>query len=390
VNHCAGALAAIAACVAVAPVRAQVTLREGVSLRGLEAAAVRDSNDPATLYDLALGYWSKKRWDDAERVLNAAIAIEPRNAPALLALAHLPYARRPRLWDEVERGEVPAEWQPALVRGDRLSRLAFLIDPLVDLQIVGAVAPEESSLLRGGAAASPERTIAVGLANFRNGRYDQAYAWFDRLARLLGGEQDPSRIPDLVFWYRGLSAAHLNDIPAAIHDFEQLHAMEDSLDAPGATVDPALAIYVLGVLQQRAGRLDEAVASYRQTLARDLGVWMAHVRLARIHDDRGEWGEAIRERRLAVAADPDDPSLELDLGITLSRAGRPDEALESLARARMGLPRNFRVPYFQGLVALQLARPADAREAFQRFLALVPSHYADEIAEVRGRLRDLP
>ena len=381
----------LAALLVVAPrAGAQVTLREGVTLRSLEAAAARDSNDTAALYDLALGYWSKRRWDDVERTLTTVLAIEPRNADAMLALAQLPYARRSRLWQEIERGEVPGEWQPALIRSDRLTRRAFFIDPLVDLKIVGAVAPEPSSLLHGGTGATPERTVAVGLANFRTGRYDQAYAWLDRLARLLGGDADPSRIPPLIIYYRGLSAAHLNDIPAAIADFERLYALRDSLAIAGSLVDPVLAVYVLGVLQQRAGQLDLAVGSFREALGLDLGLWMAHVRLARIHDERGEWAEAIGERQLAIASDPDDPSLLLDLGVTLLHAGRPADAAEPLARAAVGLPRNFRVPYFQGLVATELGRPAEARAAFGRFLALVPSRYRTEIDEVRGRLRALP
>ncbi len=368
---------------------AQVHLREGVTVRSLELAAARDSNDPVALYDLALGYWSKKRWDDVERTLGQTLAIEPRNAPALLALAHLPFGRRPRLWAEQDRGNVPPEWQPALIEWDRLSRRAFFIDPLVDLQIVGAVAPKNTLLGHGGGDATPEQYAVVGLINFRNAQYDQAFAWFDRLARVLGGEVDPSRIPDVVLWYRGLAAAHLNDIPAALRDFQRLYAIADSLDAPGQFVDPVLATYVYGYLLQRSGRSEEAAEIYRGVLARDLGLWMAHVQLARIYDERAEWVDAIRERRLALSADPEDPSLLLDLAITLSRAGRPEEAEPVLAQARSGLPRNFRVPYFQGVVALQLDRPGAAREAFERFLTLVPSRYTDEIAEVRGRLRAL-
>lgn len=391
-------LLALLAGLPLTPLAAQVVLRDGVTVRSLEAAVARDSNDVVALYDLALGYWSKRRWDDVERTLNAALSIEPRNAQALLALAHVPYARRPRLWDEVEQGEVPPEWQPALIRGDRLSLLAFMIDPLVDLQIVGAVAPKESSLLRGETDASPERHIAVAIAYFRYGRYDQAFGWLDRLVRNLGGDRDPTRVPDLAFWYRGISAAHLNDLPAAIRDFEVLRAMTDSQVALGS-VDHTVAGYVLGVFQERAGHLDEAVALYQEALGRDLGLWMAHVRLAKIHDDRQEWGEASRERRLAISSHPENAgrladaevaSLFLDLGITLSHAGRPEDAVEPLARAQAGLPRNFRVPYWQGLVALQRSRPAEAREAFGRFLSLVPSRYAAEIAEVRGRLRELP
>lgn len=372
------------------PLAAQVRLRPGVTLRGLELTAARDSNDPSALYELALGYWSKKRWDDVERTLTAALAIEPRNAPALMALAHLPFARRPRLWDEEDAGNVPPEWQPALIKRDRLVRLAFLIDPLVDLQIVGAIAPDESSLLHSGSGATLAQTASVGLATFRNGQYDQAYAWFDRFARLLGEGTDSARVPGFVYYYRGLAAAHLNDFPTALRDFRILHGIKEGDDIGTFGTDPVLDTYVLAWIEAHQGDLEMAVTLYQEALSHDLGLWMAHVQLARIHDDRGEWALAIRERRLAADADPDDPSLLLDLGITLSRAGRPAEADTALAEARVGLPRNYRVPYFQGIVALQMERRQAARDAFQRFLALVPSRYTGQIAEVRSRLDSLP
>jgi tetratricopeptide (TPR) repeat protein len=369
---------------------AQVRLKDGVTLRMLEQAAARDSNDPEALYALALGYWSKRRWNDAEGALRSTLAIEPRNARALLALAHLPYARRPRLWQEEERGEVPPEWQPALIQRDRLTRLAILIDPLVDLQIVGAVAPDPGSLIQGSGDASIEGTALVGQANFQDARYDQAYAWFSRFAQRLGEDVDSSRVPDFVLWFRGLAAAHLNDFPTAIRDFKSLHARGEEAGNGVLSTDPVVVTYVLAWLEHHTGQLEEAQALYQQSLTRDLGMWMAHVQLAGLHEERMEWIDAIRERRLAIDADPEDPSLVLDLGITLYRAGRFTEAAPVLLQAREGLPRNFRVPYFEGYVARELQRGAEAREAFQRFLALVPSRYSGEIAEVRGRLHELP
>jgi Tfp pilus assembly protein PilF len=341
-------------------------------------------------YDLAMGYWSRSRWDDAERTLGVALAIEPRNAQALLALAHLPYARRPKLWDEEERGEVPPEWLPALVQRDRYVRLAFLMDPMVDLTIVGAVAPDESSLLRGGREATEVQTAMVGLTTFRHAQYDQAYAWLDRFARLLGEGTERDRVPAFVYLYRGLAAAHLNDLPAAIRDFRRLHALRPEEGSSLLDTDGPLNTYILAWLVHRGGDAVEATTLYREALASDLSLWMAHVQLARIHDEREEWVDAIRERRLALEANPEDGSLLLDLAITLSKAGRPGEAEEVLRLARAELPRNYRVPYFQGLVWLQLNRPAEARMAFQTFLALVPSRYAAEIAEVRGHLSTLP
>jgi tetratricopeptide (TPR) repeat protein len=368
----------------------QVRLPRGVTVRSLEAAAVRDSNDPVVQYDLAMGYWSRARWDDAERTLGVALAIEPRNAQALLALAHLPYARRPKLWEEEERGEVPPEWLPALVQRDRYVRLAFLMDPMVDLTIVGAVAPDEESLLRGGREATELRTAMVGLTTFRHAQYDQAYAWLDKFARLLGEGTERDRVPAFIYLYRGLAAAHLNDLPSAIRDFRRLHALRTADEPSMLDTDPPLNTYILAWLVHRAGDPVEAAALYREALASDLSIWMAHVQLARIHDEREEWIDAIRERRLALEANPEDGSLLLDLAITLSKAGRPAEAEEVLRAARAELPRNFRVPYFQGLVELQLNRPAEAKVAFQTFLAMVPSRYAAEIAEVRGHLNTLP
>jgi tetratricopeptide (TPR) repeat protein len=182
----------------------------------------------------------------------------------------------------------------------------------------------------------------------------------------------------------------LNDLPAAIRDFRRLHAMADSPAAAEGLVDPVLATYVLGFLLQRAGNYDEAITCYEQALTEDLGLWMAHVQLARIHEARSEWVDAIRERNQALEAEPDEASLLLDLGITLALAGRSQEALPVLERAGAKLPHNFRVLYFEGIAALQLDRPADARRAFERVLTLVPSRNVAEIAEVRGRLAQLP
>jgi tetratricopeptide (TPR) repeat protein len=234
------------------------------------------------------------------------------------------------------------------------------------------------------------QTASVGLATFRNGQYDQAYAWFDRFARLLGEGADSAQVPGFVLHYRGLAAAHLNDYPSALRDFTTLHRVRDGDEIGNFGIDPVLDTYILAWLEEHVGALDQAIALYQEALARDLGLWMAHVQLARIYDERGAWVDALRERQLAVEADPEDASLLLDLGITQFKAGRLEEAAATLRQAAVGLPRNFRVAYFEGIVAVQLARPAEARSAFQRFLALVPSRYGEQIEEVRGRLRDLP
>src|SRR5207244_12589653 len=83
------------------------------SLPDLEAVARKDSNDAQALYNVALGYWSKKRYDDAERALRLAVTIEPRFAAGWLALGGLRYGRRPKLREQGSNGKVRDECKPA-------------------------------------------------------------------------------------------------------------------------------------------------------------------------------------------------------------------------------------------------------------------------------------
>src|SRR6185503_18910932 len=92
-----------------------------VKLEELERRAKADSNDPAAHFNVALAYWNAKRWDDVDRSLRTAITIDPRFAPAYMALHYLPYARRNRLWDEVAERRVPDDWQKTLEESESRS-----------------------------------------------------------------------------------------------------------------------------------------------------------------------------------------------------------------------------------------------------------------------------
>src|SRR5437867_9073676 len=73
----------------------------------LERRAAQDSCDAVTQYQLGLGYWNEKRWDEAERALRRSVQIEPRYPHAWLALAWLMYARRPKLWKQQMKKGLP-------------------------------------------------------------------------------------------------------------------------------------------------------------------------------------------------------------------------------------------------------------------------------------------
>jgi tetratricopeptide (TPR) repeat protein len=147
--------------------------------------------------------------------------------------------------------------------------------------------------------------------------------------------------------------------------------------------------YALATMLYLAGRYDQAAPTFRRALEFDIALFPAHVQLARISEARQDWDDAVRERQAAIDANPEDPGLVTDLGVTLFRAGKLEEASEAFTQAMGAAPRDARVPYLAGIVALRLGRQDAAREALTRFLALAPSRFAPQIAETREQLRAL-
>ena len=65
---------------------------------------------------------------------------------------------------------------------------------------------------------------------------------------------------------------------------------------------------------------------------------MAHVHLANMYEQHAMWPQAIRERQEAANANPDDPSLQLDLGETLAQAGQWQDAEKAEKDRSIGEP----------------------------------------------------
>jgi tetratricopeptide (TPR) repeat protein len=97
--------------------------------------------------------------------------------------------------------------------------------------------------------------------------------------------------------------------------------------------------YAQGFFRARIGDVWGAEQAYRHVLTYDLGFWIAHVRLADLYDRVGRKDEALAARREALFQNPDDPILEMDLGLALARSGQLAAGDSGLARAMERLPR---------------------------------------------------
>jgi Flp pilus assembly protein TadD len=142
-------------------------------------------------------------------------------------------------------------------------------------------------------------------------------------------------------------------------------------------------------MKQRAGAYTEAIDLYRQSVENDVGLYMAHVHLADVYEDHQMIGDAVSERRAAVNANPDDPTLLLDLGKTLARAGQFPEAEQAFRDAITANVRDPRPHYYLGVVAQHESKLDLARTAFMDFISLAPSRYTQQVADAKQRLATL-
>jgi tetratricopeptide (TPR) repeat protein len=366
-----------------------------MSRSDLEARAKQDSLDAAAHYNVALAYWNEKRFDDAERALKLAALIDPKFAEAYLALAYLPYARRPKLWAEEDQDRVPPVWKQASEESDRMSRRAFLVNPMVDLRIAGAATPPRDSRWE---------TLWPGVYEFYfqafddmlQGDYEKAYGRFAKLhreRRLAGPGQ--GKLPMSISWFEGLAAAHTQRWPEAKQKFQDL--VNESVAFEKKHEDDLVRIplrtneyrYFLASVLHAAGETDAALDLYRKTLEADLGLYMAHVQMANIFEAQRRYPDAIEERKRAIDANPDDASLVMDLGVTIGKAGKFAEAEEVLRQAAEANPRDPRVPFWAGLCQAEQGKREEAKVSFTRFLVMAPARWDKQIGVAKQRLAGL-
>ena len=378
-----------------APAAAQ-RLRVGIPIEQLEASARTDSNDAAAQYNLGLGYWSKARYDDAEKSFQRAIAIEPRFALAHLALAYLPFARRSKLWDETLEGKVPTDWTAAVHTSDLEYRRAMMADPLVDLKIMGAVEPGIPAIWQANDyLAKIYEVIFRGFDDFRDGKYESAYSRFNQQAQALDWDGHRERASTSFLYYRGLSAAHIGRFPEAVDDIQMIYARleEDEADHRDSITYLPLRTnefrYLLADLMVLNGDPRDAAPLFQKVAETDAGNFMAHVRLADLREAAHDWDAAVNERHRAIDANPDDASLETDLGMTLGKAGRFADAEVAFAEAARANPHDTRSLYWLGIARANLGKAPEAKQAFQQFVATAPSRFARQIDAAKARIAQL-
>lgn len=372
-------------------------LRLSVKLGELQESLERNPDDALAHYNVALGYWSKEKWDATAAHLDTAVTIDPRFAQARLALAYLPYAKRPELWDELWEEDLSDSLTRVVDEARRQERHAYLIDPLVDRTIIGATLPSGGPVMWSDDDYLRElyEHWAYSFGDFIDGNFKDAFYRYDRLLhewkRNIMVDQDKPPVPWV--WYKALAAARIGRYDDAragiIHLYRRSLAEEEGEDLIHLPLRTNEYRYMRAVLEDYAGNERVAIGLYRDALEHDLGLYMAHVRLADIYEADDRYEEAVQERLRAVHANPDDPTLLMDLGVTLGKAGRFEEAEGYLTQAHEANPRHAMTLFWLGLVQMQLHENALAKATLTQFVEMAPARYQSQLTLARENLASL-
>jgi len=375
-------------CAALSPAAAQ-SLKITVPIEQLEAQAKQDSDDAVAQFNLAIGYWSEEKYTEATAPLERALAIDPEFAPAWYALANIPLATGDGLEEKsflIGDGMALYYWvavDSVWKTYDSRVQHAFMIDPLVDTRIATSIQ------WRGGYQSKFDRARH----QYDDGQFDKALEQLGRIVHDDAGNPGGDPNYEDALWYHALAAARVQKFDDAIHDLAELVQHSLKRETADTLIHRTLRTnnyrYVLGYMQDKAGHQDDALKTYQEALANDIGLYSAHARLAAIYEQRHDWQHAVQERQRAIDANPDDPSLVFDVGLTLAKVSQWSQAERFFKQAMTANPRDVRVPYYLGIVEQQQGNAAGARDAFARFIAIAPSRYERQIADAKQRISTL-
>jgi tetratricopeptide (TPR) repeat protein len=358
-----------------------------------------DPNDIGAWKSRADAYRSLGRSADLQYSLQAILLLDPNHAPALLEQfrLHQQAGEKPEAYEALHQmlaaegadaadpalflqaGDLAAE----LGRGEEANR-AYERAASLDPSLLGEIANRRARLRL--AAGRPDlalevldQTLAQGPASER-----PVGTLLLRAEILMALERQPEAqaVYEQVRQLEPRSPSALGGIGRCLLD-QGKHADAKSFLAQAIPQVPpnATLFLLLGEAESGLGDLPGAVDAVRkgaESLPRSTELW---VRLGELHIAREAWSDAAAAYAHAIALDAANPDQLLRAGFVAEKLGHPNEALALYEHASVVAPANKYAWCSRGLALLATGRPDDARESFDRSLALD----SDFVAAKEGR-----
>jgi cytochrome c-type biogenesis protein CcmH len=131
------------------------------------------------------------------------------------------------------------------------------------------------------------------------------------------------------------------------------------------------------------------VRALESLAAREKGNAQARIELGNLLMDHGQYEDAARWYREALALAPDNNDVRVDLGASLVSAGKAPEALAEFDRALASDPGHKKALYNKGIALMQSGRPKEAAAVWEGLIKRYPEDpqlrgLRDQIEQVRG------
>jgi len=176
----------------------------------------------------------------------------------------------------------------------------------------------------------------------------------------------------------GGAAFTSGDFDAAKARYQQ--ALQQKPDDPEA-------LNGLGLILERQGAVDDAIAHFMRAAAAAPNKWAYRFNLAHAWGERGQWDAAADEYRAAAGLFPDDYATKYNLGLALHKKGDDEGAISEFRKAIELAPRE---PSFHLSLAMSLEKTgqlADAQREYQQYLEMMP--WAPEAEKLKDHLKTL-
>jgi tetratricopeptide (TPR) repeat protein len=236
---------------------------------------------------------------------------------------------------------------------------------------------EAAPVFEGALARDPGNVLALkflGALALERGDLTRAIELNERVAG--SGLHAVDALSNLSLAY--LRAGRLDDA----RDRARLAVGRDAGSA-AARANLVLVLQEVGARQARAGRMDNAIAAFREAASVDPENLDVIERLAAVLHRSGQNAEAGKLFQSVVSRAPDRPAPQLSLAILDLEAGRSRDAIARLERIRQGWPGAYRAECYLGEAYLSIDDRQRSREAFAACAATAPP--GDPLADVARR-----
>jgi tetratricopeptide (TPR) repeat protein len=176
----------------------------------------------------------------------------------------------------------------------------------------------------------------------------------------------------------GAASFNSGDLESAKTQYQQ--ALKNKPDDPEA-------LNGLGLILERQGAVDDAIALFMRAAAAVPSKWAYRFNLGHAWGERGHWDAAVEEYRAAAGLFPDDYATQYNLALAMHKKGDDAAAVPEFKKAIEMAPRE---PSFHLSLAMSLEKTgklSEAQQEYQKYLEMMP--WAPEAEKLNQHVKEL-